>query len=352
MARPSARASAAASSDLAPAQIVPDLTGGGATFYNKQIDPFTFIAEDHGEDFAPIDYKTVDRGDSLEPMVVEEVAETEAPPEVAETEAEAPATEARAAAPAAKPEEPSATTDAPISIPKARFDEVNEQRKALARRIEELESRLNAPPPPPESTTPEAYDFEAAERKFLEATLDGDLDGAAGLRKEINQRLIQEAVHTALQQAPKVNDAVAAVRAQTAVETATREMNSLYPMYDPDSESFNEELTKEAVFQTQAMIQMKGMSYPEAVRIAAANVAKLNGIEPIGTAPRAARPAAAPGAKTVAGKIGAAEKQPPPTPAASTASSSEPQFDIDSMTDAEFLALPRATRARLRGDLG
>lgn len=344
MARPPRAAAPVASADSISAPIVPDLTGKGATFYNRTVEPFSFKPEDHGEDFAPIDYSTVDRGDSLEP--VEPAPETEVEVEAPEA---APETPVSAKAPTKQDSEPP-STDAPITIPKARFDEVNEQRKALARQLEELQARLNAPQPPAEPTAPEAYDFDAAERKFLEATLDGDLDTATSLRKEINERLIQQAVHSALQHAPKIPDAVAAVRAQNAVETATQEMNSLYPMYDPDSESFNEELTKEAVFQTQAMIQMKGMSYPEAVRIAAANVAKLNGIEPVTSAPRAAKVATTNTA--VAKKISAAEKQPPATPAASTASSAEPQFDIENMSDEEFLALPRAVRSRLRGDLG
>jgi hypothetical protein len=345
MARPSARASAAAPSESAP--IVPDLTGDGAAFFNRKVEPFTFTPEDLDGEFEPIDYSKVDRGDLLEPV---EVAATEEP-------AVAEADEAPEAAPVAeetKTEAPSATPDAPITIPKARFDEVNEQRKALARRLEELEARLNAPAAPAAPAAPEAFDFDAAERKFLEATLDGDLDGATALRKEINEKLIAQAVHSALQHAPKVNDAVEAVRAQSAVEAATLEMSQAYPVFDPDSESYNDELTKEAVFQTQAMIQMKGMSYPEAVRIAATNVAKLNGIEPIGApvAKPAGKAPAAAKATTVAQKISAAGKQPPASPTAAPASSSEPQFDIDNMSDAEFLALPRAVRARLRGDLG
>lgn len=339
MARRNAASAAPAASD---SSTVPADTGGN--FYNRTVEPFGFKPEDLGDEFEPIDYGKVDRGDSLEP--VDPPTEPDAP----EPDAPEP-TVAAVPEPAAAPEpEPAPTSDAPITIPKARFDEVNEQRKALARQVEELQARLNAPPPPAAPAAPEPFDFEAAEKKFLEATLDGDLDAAASLRKEINEKLINQAVHSALQHVPKTDDAVAAVRAENAVVAATAEMNALYPVFDPNSESFNEDLTKEAVFQTQAMIQMKGMSYPEAVRIAAANVAKLNGIAPSGSKPAAAPAPAKPPA--AAAKIEAAANQPPATPTASAASSAEPQFDIDNMTDAEFLALPKAVRSRLRGDLG
>jgi hypothetical protein len=83
-------------------------------------------------------------------------------------------------------------------IPKARFDEVNEAKKAAQAELEiaraEIERLKQAPKPAPTAqaapaTTSPDFDEDAKEEAYIEAMLEGDTAKAKEIRKEINQNL-------------------------------------------------------------------------------------------------------------------------------------------------------------------
>jgi len=88
-------------------------------------------------------------------------------------------------------------------IPKARFDEVNEAKKAAIAELEqaraEIERLKQAPAAKPVTqaapTAPAASDFDedAKEGEYIEAMLEGDTARAKEIRKEINANLRQQA---------------------------------------------------------------------------------------------------------------------------------------------------------------
>ncbi len=94
-------------------------------------------------------------------------------------------------------------------IPKARFDEVNDQRKTALREAEEarqhaadLERELQALRQPsaatkaPTQAAPE-FDVDAKEAEYTEALMEGETAKATAIRREINAQLRQQAVQEA-----------------------------------------------------------------------------------------------------------------------------------------------------------
>lgn len=94
-----------------------------------------------------------------------------------------------------------AATSRTAGIPKARFDEVNEARKAAQAELEranaELERLRSAPPKPqtapdePTQTNPD-FDADAKEEAYIEALLEGDTAKAREIRREINANLTNQ----------------------------------------------------------------------------------------------------------------------------------------------------------------
>ncbi|MFM2253819.1 MAG: hypothetical protein RJB68_2156 [Pseudomonadota bacterium] len=91
-------------------------------------------------------------------------------------------------------------------IPKARFDEVNEKRKAAEAELEQTRAELAAfkagkpaPTAPAAPTTPapaaDSFNEDEQERAYLDAMLDGDSDKALQIRKQINAHLRAQAAN-------------------------------------------------------------------------------------------------------------------------------------------------------------
>lgn len=329
MARPKSSQAAPASEpvsapDTAPISQAPDP--------NRKVAPFEFKPE-YDPYFDDPPEGDVDRGDFVEP---DEPASTPDPAPMPDPTPD----------PTPEPE-PEPEADAP-RIPKARFDEVNEERKRLRAEVERLRAEMQTRPPeaPPEPVTP-AYDFESKEKEYMEAVLDGDTDKALALRREIRQAefdTIQAQVQKAV---PRADEAATVVQQRMANESALKEVNTAFPVFDPNSEAYDVDLTEEAVAIARGFIEYRGMDFPSAIRKAADQVARLNGINRAGATPTAQpKPVADP--KAVQQKLQQAARQPPTTPVNSIPD--EDSVDVASMSDEEFMALPAKTRARLRGD--
>ena len=285
---------------------------------------------DHEED---ADLSELDRGDEVGEELEDEVEDAPVAPEP-ESELEPEPEPAPEPAPEPPPKQEN-------RIPKSRFDEVNERRKAAERRAQELEARLAQHDP----SRAAQFDFVEAERKYMDAVIDGRTDEALYIRQEI--RAAEQAAFTTLAE-QRANQARESTKAELEFDAAVAELNTTYPVFDPEADSYSQELVDE-VLDLHAGFVSRGYSPAAALRKAATYVARANGL---GTTPEAPRTLdQAPRAKKpdVAKKLDMAAKQPPSQAGRSAAS--EDTMDVDSMSEEEFDALPAATLRRLRGDI-
>lgn len=231
-------------------------------------------------------------------------------------------------------------------IPRSRFDEVNERMKAAERRLAEMEAAQKAAEEAAAAAEGGAFDFETKEKEYMEAVIDGDQDRALAIRREIREAEKTQLASELGQVDNKARKAAEEQAFQREAQALVAEYNAKYPVFDPESESFNEELTTEAV----ALIEVyrsKGKSFAEALDLATTKTLKANGLWE-DEAPAPTKTPAKPAAKAVQEKLDRT-KQPPAKGANRGTAESEPK--IEELSDKDFLALPAAVRARLRGDL-
>lgn len=286
------------------------------------------VSGDRGDVFEPTEPSVTPSEPAVEPA--ETPPEPEAP--VAETsEPEAPAPEAETAEP---------------RIPKSRFDQVNERRKLAEQRMRELEAELEASKRLSEAP-PEVFDFDTAEQQYMEAVVDGEFDKAKQIRTQI-----RTAERNALaQQALKLRDeATAGARQSLALDAEIAALQADFPIYDPEAEGYNEELTNEALDIHRGLIASGKYSPQQAIRKAAELVAKANGVSALSTAVDEPAPKA-PARDTkpnFAQKVAAANAQPP---RAAGRGKADGQRSVAEMTEDEFASLPESTKRKLRGDV-
>lgn len=220
------------------------------------------------------DLSSVDRGDNLEPDTPvnedrgDEVTETKKEEEVEASDAEddeAEATDDGTDEPDAEAEDDTAgdaseedSDEEPENvvedesketkdpgIPRHRFNEVNERMKRAEQRLAELEAQRTAQT----EATEDQYDFDTAEKEYVDLLLDGKTEEAAAKRNEI--RAAEQAVFT---QAAK-REAVSDVNEQAEL----RDLNDLslqaeeaYPVFNENSESYDPTIANKVV------VYMKG----------------------------------------------------------------------------------------------
>lgn len=271
---------------------------------------------------------------------VEEEAEVEPDPDDDEP----------AAAPV--PEEPEALPEAATKkspmVPKSRLDEVLAKQKALQKQLDEV----NAAQAKAEES-PEEYDFDAKEMEYQSMVLDGETEKAVALRREIRQA---ERKQVEFEMRQEMTQTVNQDRQITALQQAAAAMEETYPVFDRNSESFNEEYTKEVVELRDAFIT-QGYEAVDALGKAVKYVVKdrdLDGaVEEAPSLAGKAKPVDEVAKKRaqVSKKLKAAESQPPELPGESSSTHGEKGIDINNLTEEEFDALPDATLKRLRGDI-
>lgn len=296
-------------------------------------------AADRGDDFNSQDELVKRVTQSEEPETKDEVTEPEVEADAKQVTEELEAKDPVAKDPVAKEQK----------IPKSRFDKVNEKYKAAKARVEELEAEKKAETEGVMGT----YDFDAKETEYLELVLDGKTAEAAALRKEIraaDRAQLEAEIDARSQQ--NVN--------KTNIASTLDEMSDDYakefPGFDPESDQYDADAIDEVkALYTGYLAQSKNplAAFEKAVEA----VIKLRDwgreeapvVEP--EAP-AAPPKTKPSSEQVRKKVELAGKQPPvisdkgaglPKPGAE-------RISVTDMSDAEYEALPPATKARLRGD--
>ncbi len=286
-----------------------------------------------------------------EEEVVAEVEETvaEAVEEVEETVAEA--VEEAEEPPALAAETPVSEEPRKHMVPKSRLDEVLAKQKALEKQLDDLKAQKQEP-----GEAPSAYAFDEKEVEYQNLVLDGESQKAAALRKEIRAA---ERAQLEYELTSKIGESVSQSQQATALQQAASELEDNFPVFNRNSDQYNEDYTQEVIDLRDAFI-VKGENPVAALAKAAKFVLREYDLVDMG------EPAAAPSlsAETaprldevakkraeVSRKLKAAESQPPEMPGESSSARGERGLDIASMTEDEFNALPEATLRRLRGDL-
>lgn len=309
------------------------------------------------------DLSALDRGDSLEPIEEEEEKpeEQEAPAEEEEAPAEEPEGDEEpeegpeGGEEGEEAEEPEDEPQTPPRdgnwIPKTRFNEINERRKAAERRAAELEARAAQTDPSKLAD----FDFDGKEQEYMQFVLDGDHEKAASIRREIRSAEQKYFEQMAVQQA---NQARESTVAQLEFDRAVAEVNAAYPVFDPDFEGYSADLVEETLELHSGLVG-RGYTPAAALRKAVDYVVKANGLQADGAAPAlevAEKPAARkkgeapkPTKKQVQNKLDMATKQPPRQ--AGRPAAADDVIDIDDLSDEELDALPQSKRAELRGDI-
>lgn len=256
----------------------------------------------------------------------------------------------------AQPSEPSATEPKAGSIPKARFDEVNERRKTAEQELEATRAELAAfkagkQTAPAQSTEQaqkevqaDAFDEDAKEQAYIDAMLDGDTAKAKEIRKEINAHLRQQAAVEVEARTTQRNEA-------TLLTQAAAKASTDFPYLDTDEGSYALGLIVSARDAAIARGVPAHTALADAVSKIAPRFAPAEGSTP----PSRDLPAPKPAVDTrtqQALERGALDstKQPPPMQAGLGNRSDKVRVDVHALDEAQFAALTPAEKKALRGD--
>ena len=233
-------------------------------------------------------------------------------------------------------------------VPKARLDEVLAKQKALQKQLDEINAANEKA-----EEAPEDYDFDAKEVEYQNMVLDGEAEKAVALRREIRKA---ERATLEYEMRQEMSQTVNQDRQMTALQQAANAMEDAYPVFNRDSDDYNEDITNEVVELRDAFM-MKGYEAVDALSKAVKYVVKDHDLD---QAQESAPSLAGKAQKTdelakkraqVSSKLKAADAQPPELPGESSAHHGERALDLSTMTEEEFAALPEATLKRLRGDI-
>ena len=233
-------------------------------------------------------------------------------------------------------------------VPKARLDEVLAKQKALQKQLDEMTAQNEK-----SAEAPDAYDFDSKEVEYQNMVLDGETEKAVALRREIRKA---ERAQLEFEMRQEMNQTVSQDRQMTALQNAAAAMEEAYPVFDSNSDVFDQEITNEVVDLRDAFI-LKGYDAVDALSKAVKYVVKDHDLD---QAQESVPSLAGKAQKTdelarkraqVSKKLRAAEAQPPELPGESSSNHGDKGFDLSSMTEEEFAALPEATLRRIRGDI-
>jgi hypothetical protein len=261
------------------------------------------------------------------------------PPLAAEAEAEA-----EAEVEAETQEEPAVKKP---MVPKARLDEVLAKQKALQKQLDDMKASQE-----PAEDAPESYDFDKGELEYQQFVLEGEAEKAAALRQSMRKAEREE---IAYEMRKEMGTTVAKNAEVNALATAAKELEAAFPVFDANSESFDQDLTQEVVELRDAFIT-QNFDAVDALSKAVNFVVKSHDLDGTDTGPALAQPDAANTTKAdkkrreVGRKLKAAESQPPEMPGESSNARGEQAVKVDNLSEDEFNALPEATLKRLRGD--
>lgn len=235
-------------------------------------------------------------------------------------------------------------------IPKSRFDKINKRRRDAEAELKALKDEKAA------GEEAEAFDFDEAEKVYLDLALAGKTTKALEKRAEI--RAAEKAAYSKETQVT-ATDATKDAQDDVALDVLVAKYETDYADMNPESETYSEDLMDE-VTSMYVGYQTLGFERPEAFKMACDNVVKLYELESTAkgepTTPKKKdekKPTTKkkPIKKTKE-KLAKAKDQPadPNAAGAGTGDDARRATNIEDMSDEELEALPAASLARLRGD--
>lgn len=227
-------------------------------------------------------------------------------------------------------------------IPRARFNEVNDRRKALETEVEQLRAQLAGRAPAEPAAQPpaqaEGMTIEQAEEQYAQLMLDGDTKAAAALRLQINAAIEEAAL-------ARFHQTSAGEKARAEAAQTVEQLLGQFPWLSSPEGSEVLDLIEASA----AMKMQRGMTRAQAISEAT-----------LAIAPKFAPPVWGSTKEGVSGDIrpqranerGAAHSLlQPPLPQAGMGNRATPvTVDTSNLSDDEYMALPEAERKKARGD--
>jgi hypothetical protein len=250
------------------------------------------------------------------------------------------------------------------NIPKARLDREIQKRRELEQQLQALQAGKRVEEVVAEDKPIEVQIDAEAITRALDMNLDGKNTEAAGLLIEQMQNAVSNAVtqtKTQMREELKastdaaVSTAVGQVSAQanqTTYEATVAQIETDYPIFNPDVEGFNPELASRAGNMRDALVRdglSQAEALTEAVEITLGRYAPEHLKQPVAAAEAGQAPAGQT-ARERKRNIDAANAQPSRVAGTPNATEDAGRIDLDKLTDEEFDALPESTIAELRGD--
>jgi hypothetical protein len=216
--------------------------------------------------------------------------------------------------------------------------------KAAEARLKEIEREKAA------AEEANAFDFDAKEKAYMEATLDGETDKALAIRREI--RAAEQALYES-----RMRESAHQAREQTKTELKLQETievaQNKYPVFNAESDVFDPDITAEALELFEGY-KARGYEPAAALDRAVQMTAKFYDLDAPAVAPEPQQSGQSkptkqpkPTKEQVKAKMDMAAKQPPTT---NKQSSDEPLRDIFAMKESDFDKISAEDERVLRGD--
>lgn len=271
---------------------------------------------------------------------------------------ESPAAAAQEVEPKADPAEVRTEEAPPAMIPRARLNEVIQQRDEAGARAAQLEAELEAAlrargNPPPQENAP-AFDFEGKEAEAAQAMINGDMDAYRAIRAEIRaadrEALGREAEARAWQALNQRQQQEMLVQEKQVFTVVAQDAVKVYPFLD--AETGDPDAIREVIDYRDFLIA-KGTRPAQALADAVNRVAPLHASRLGLSASAAASPAGAADprkAAAVARNVAAANAQPPIPNGGIGERATGGRVNVEKMSDEQFKSLSEDEKKRLRGD--
>ena len=239
-------------------------------------------------------------------------------------------------------------------IPRSRFNQVISQRDAERKRTEWLEKQLEklisgkdlSETSEIESKPPE-YDFDTKEKQYLELVIEGEIDKAISLRKEIDKAK-EDQFNWKLDRIKKeaesnISNSTKASREEAKFDTVVRNLENKYPFLDSEKSEYNEDAV-DTVNTLLAGYASNGMDKTEALQKAVSKVV------PMFTKSTTAKKVDDRKKRAMKKNVRAAKKQPPVSKGKSNRERSLDDLDPLAMSEKEWKKLSLREKKELRGD--
>jgi hypothetical protein len=231
-------------------------------------------------------------------------------------------------------------------IPKRRFDEVNEEKKALRVENENLKAQIEAGKPIVKDEP--VFDIRAGEKEYMDLLLDGDTESALAKREEIDAA--KEAKWKSETRTETKTD-IEQDAERDELLSLSQEAQTMFDVFNPDHEDYSQAMLNKVVTFMSGYEATGDMTRGDAFVAGLADVVEMYDLLPDEEAADTDTPKPTGKKKVVdKSKLKAAAHTPVVGEGEGSSERGAVVPNIEEMTDEELDALPEKTLARMRGD--